>query len=43
MNERHDRIMQCTLPMKCFPTHVQKLNIVLMCVLPLMVPILTST
>jgi len=32
-----------SLPMKCLSVAGEKLNIVLMCVLPLMAPILTST
>jgi hypothetical protein len=34
--------LQSPLPMKCFPIPGEKLNIVLMCVVPLMVPILRS-
>jgi len=30
--------LQSALPMKCLPVSVQKLNIILMCVMPLMVP-----
>jgi len=35
--------LQSALPMKCLSAPVQKLNIVLMCVVPLIVPILMST
>jgi hypothetical protein len=35
--------LQSALPIKRLPIPVQKLNTVLMCVVPLMVPILTST
>jgi hypothetical protein len=34
--------LKCVLPMKHLPAPVEKLNIVLMCVVPLMVPILRS-
>jgi len=36
-------VLQCVLLMKCLPMHSEKLNVVLMCVKPLMVPIMRST
>jgi hypothetical protein len=35
--------LQSVLPMKCLPIPFKKLNIILMCIMPLMVPILKST
>jgi hypothetical protein len=35
--------LHSALPSKCSPLHGEELNIVLMCVMPVMVPILRST
>jgi hypothetical protein len=34
--------LQCRLPMKCLPLCGEKVNIIFLCVVPLMVPILKS-
>jgi hypothetical protein len=44
VNELCDRIHQsCRVRYQCLPVPIQKLNIVLMCVVPLMVPTLKAT